>query len=140
LAGEARAHLRDVTASGQDYAFAEVPGLFERAYVLEYSTGVPFEEAVHAVEEALHKADLHKDSLVVHAHSMGGLVAAQVFAGSSPLAVFCYDAPFGGLHWLVAKTIREASKGADPGVCVRAVVPMPVTSCALPCRCLTARA
>lgn len=106
-----------VRPARHDRAFGSFPSLHERSFVIEYSTSVPFAEAATAVraaiDSALAGAGVSHDDIIVHCHSMGGLIAARALAGTTPVAVFCYDSPFGGLHWLMAKAIREASGGAS---------------------------
>lgn len=113
--GSGTAHVR-VRPARQDRAFGTFPALHERSFVIEYSTSVPFAEAATAVRAAIDSAlatvGVGHDDIIVHAHSMGGLIAARALAGTTPVAVFCYDSPFGGMHWLVAKAIREASGAA----------------------------
>lgn len=117
--GSGTAHVR-VRPAHHDRAFGSFPSLHERSYVIEYSTSVPFAEAATAVRTAidatLATAGVGHDDIIVHAHSMGGLIAARALAGTTPVAFFSYDSPFGGLHWLVAKAIREASGSAAAAI------------------------
>lgn len=113
-----RARLHPIT---HDYTFGALPSSFQKSYALEYSTSTPFQQTADAAWKAIQDAGLSPSSLVFHGHSCGGLLvsailekAAREKAEGPPIAVFTYDSPFGGLHPLVSKVIKETS-GASAG-------------------------
>lgn len=108
-----RARLHRISS---DAAFGSLPQEFAASYALEYSTATPFASTVDAAYRAIYDAGLHPSRLVLHGHSCGGLLIASILEKAArekgegpPIAVFTYDSPFGGLHSLVAKVIKESS-------------------------------
>lgn len=106
--GRPTARLSRVDTSTWD--FHRLPTLYQNSFVLEYATDVPFNDAVESVRSALRTAGININDVVIHAHSMGGLIAAALLKdpGSTPVAAFFYDSPFGGLNSSLASWLRSA--------------------------------
>lgn len=86
----------------------------EAILVTAYPCDRPFEAVAPAVaaavKAALSESGYRLQDAVVHAHSVGGLMAAYTWASEAPLALFTYETPWSGLPRTVSSYLDELAR------------------------------
>lgn len=110
------ARLQRHKVGSPDSTFGGWPDDYVESWIVQYDTSIPFAKARTAVEaavvEVMQSPAWSSRPVVVHAHSMGGVLSARVFNSTGIAAMLLYDAPLGGLHDL-AETVLEAARAPE---------------------------